>query len=131
MKIASSSYYLLSLRLSSWPLFRVLLLLTTGAGFLPSPVLAHTAGTNGIPMGHQLPRATAALAAVLVDYCFTTPDFTFKAKTVGPDVTFTFHPLGATVGGTLAIVYIREGAIGAYPGYTMARNAAGDFLVLI
>ena len=65
---------------------------------------------------------------MLVNYCFATPDYAFKAKTVGPDATFTFHPLGVTAGGTLAIVYIREGANGAYPGYAMVRNAAGDFL---
>lgn len=77
--------------------------------------------------GAQRVAAAATPAGVLVDYCFTTPDYAFKAETVGPDVTFTFHPLGATAGGTLAIVYVREGATGAYPGYTMARNAAGDF----
>ncbi|QKG53513.1 T9SS type A sorting domain-containing protein [Hymenobacter sp. BRD67] len=27
----------------------------------------------------------------------------------------------------MAIVYIQEGATGAYPGYTMVKNAAGDF----
>lgn len=71
--------------------------------------------------------ALAHPAGVLVDYCFTTPDYAFKAETVGPDVTFTFHPIGATAGGNLAIVYIREGPVGAYPGYTMVKNAAGDF----
>ena len=75
----------------------------------------------------QTAAALARPTRVLVDYCFTTADYAFKAETVGPDVTFTFHPLGATVGGNLAIVYIREGAVGAYPGYTMAKNAAGDF----
>lgn len=31
---------------------------------------------------------------------------------MGPDVTFTFHPIGATAGGNLAIVFIRERARG-------------------
>ena len=53
----NASYYLPFLRLSSWPLFQVLLLLAAGAGFAPGPALARTAGANGIPMGHQLPRA--------------------------------------------------------------------------
>ena len=122
------NYYLLALRVSSSPLVLVLFLLATGAGFGPASVLARTAGAGGVPTVRQLPRVTAAPAAVLVDYCFTTPDYAFKAETVGPDVTFTFHPLGATVGGSLAIVYIREGATGAYPGYTMVQNGAGDFL---
>ncbi|MBG8552491.1 Ig-like domain-containing protein [Hymenobacter guriensis] len=60
-------------------------------------------------------------------YCFTTEDYSFKAETMGENVTFTFHPLGATAGGTLALIYIREGAEGAYPGYPMTKNDAGDF----
>ncbi|WP_216726789.1 Ig-like domain-containing protein [Hymenobacter siberiensis] len=71
--------------------------------------------------------ALARPADVLVDYCFTTPDYAVLAETVGPNVNFTFHPLGATAGGNLAIIYLREGSAGAYPGYTMTKNAAGDF----
>lgn len=71
--------------------------------------------------------ALARPAGVLVDYCFTTADYAVLVETVGPNVNFTFHPIGATAGGNLAIVFIREGAIGAYPGYTMVKNAAGDF----
>ena len=71
--------------------------------------------------------ALAHPAGVLVDYCFTTADYAVLAETVGPNVNFTFHPLGATAGGSLAILYLREGPTGAYPGYTMAKNAAGDF----
>ena len=114
-------YTLSFFRISS-PVLFLMLLLAVGAGLVPQAALARPAGAGGMP------EVTAAPAAVLVDYCFTTPDYAFKAETVGSDVTFTFHPLGATVGGNLAIVYIREGAIGAYPGYPMVRNAAGDFL---
>ena len=71
------------------------------------------------------------LAQVAVDYCFTTADYAVLAETVGPNVNFTFHPLGATAGGNLAILYLREGPTGAYPGYTMAKNAAGDFTFVI
>ena len=71
--------------------------------------------------------AGLGLAQVAVDYCFTTADYAVLAETVGPNVNFTFHPLGATAGGNLAILYLREGPTGAYPGYTMAKNAAGDF----
>jgi hypothetical protein len=59
--------------------------------------------------------------------CATTADYSFRGETIGPDVTYTFHPIGATAGGNLALIYIREGSTGAYPGYPMVRNAAGDF----
>ena len=71
--------------------------------------------------------ALARPAGGLVDYCFTTADYSVLAETVGPNVNFTFHPLGATAGGNLAIIYLREGPSGAYPGYPMTKNAAGDF----
>ena len=60
-------------------------------------------------------------------YCATTPDFSYGAVSSGGNVTFTFHPLGATAGGTLAILYLRTGTSGGYPGNTMTKNAAGDF----
>ena len=96
----------------------VLLLL----GFLGAGLADVSARPAGRPTA-----AAANTAGVLVDYCFNTSDYSFLAETNGANVTFTFHPVGATAGGSLAIVYIREGAIGAYPGYTMAKNAAGDF----
>ncbi|WP_139922586.1 Ig-like domain-containing protein [Hymenobacter sp. DG01] len=57
------------------------------------------------------------------DYCGTAPngDYSWKAVTNGSSVTFTFHPLGATAGGNLAIVYVNG------PGYGMTKNPAGDF----
>ncbi|QIX62367.1 family 16 glycosylhydrolase [Hymenobacter sp. BT18] len=60
-------------------------------------------------------------------YCATTADYSFKAETSGDEVTFTFHPLGAVAGGTLALVFIQEGGAGAYPGYNMTKAANGDF----
>ena len=89
----------------------------------------------GVLCALLLPAATYALPAPAAagrvqptaDYCFTMPDYAFKAETFGANVTFTFHPLGATVGGNLAIVYVREGPTGAYPGYPMVKDAAGDF----
>ncbi|OON70225.1 hypothetical protein B0919_05680 [Hymenobacter sp. CRA2] len=56
-------------------------------------------------------------------YCGTATngDFSWAAVTSGSDVTFTFHPLGATAGGNLAILYVNG------PGYLMTRNAADDF----
>ncbi|QKG53514.1 Ig-like domain-containing protein [Hymenobacter sp. BRD67] len=54
-------------------------------------------------------------------------EYRYEVYTSGTDVSFTFHPLGATAGGSLAIIFIREGSTGAYPGYTMVKNAAGDF----
>jgi beta-glucanase (GH16 family) len=70
---------------------------------------------------------TGTASPVPAGYCNVTSDFAFKAETSGGNVTFTFHPLGATAGGNLALIYIREGASGAYPGYNMTKNAAGDF----
>ena len=76
---------------------------------------------------------TTTSAAVMVQVrstdgsCAVTADYSYRAVTSGPDVTYTFHPLGATAGGNLAIIYIREGNAGAYPGYNMVKNAAGDF----
>jgi beta-glucanase (GH16 family) len=56
-------------------------------------------------------------------YCGTAAngDFSWAAVSSGSDVTFTFHPLGATAGGNLAILYVNG------PGYLMTKNAAGDF----
>ncbi|WP_166648133.1 Ig-like domain-containing protein [Hymenobacter sp. UV11] len=74
---------------------------------------------------------TSASVTVLVrstdGSCAVTADYSFRAVTTGTDVTFTFHPLGATAGGNLALIFIREGNAGAYPGYPMVKNAAGDF----
>ncbi|HEX2533017.1 MAG TPA: discoidin domain-containing protein, partial [Chitinophagaceae bacterium] len=62
-------------------------------------------------------------------YCGSAPngDYSYKASASGSNITFTFHPQGATAGGNLAIIYIREGASGGYPGYLMTKNEAGDF----
>ncbi|MCB2377285.1 Ig-like domain-containing protein [Hymenobacter sp. BT635] len=60
-------------------------------------------------------------------YCATTTDFSYGAVTSNGNVTFTFHPNGATAGGNLAILYLREGSAGGYPGYSMTKNTAGDF----
>ena len=97
-----------------------------GCGLWCLLVLALLTG-NGAVARAGAPAASFGPAQVLVDYCVTTPDYAFKAETTGPNVTVTFHPIGATAGGSLAIVYIREGSVGAYPGYTMVKNAAGDF----
>lgn len=94
-------------------------------GLLLLALLSVAGGRASARAGALAPAARPA--RVLVDYCFTTPDYAALFETVGPNVTFTFHPVGATAGGTLAIVYVREAATGTYPGYTMVRNAAGDF----
>jgi len=62
-------------------------------------------------------------------YCGTAAnsDYSYKAVTAGDNVNFTFHPLGTITGGNLAIIYIKEGANNDYSGYTMTKNAAGDF----
>jgi Bacterial Ig domain/Secretion system C-terminal sorting domain len=62
-------------------------------------------------------------------YCGTafSRDYDYKIVTVGDVVTFTFHPLQPILGCNSALVYIREGASGAYPGYQMTASG-GDFI---
>jgi Bacterial Ig domain len=62
-------------------------------------------------------------------YCGTafSKDYDYKVETVGDLVTFTFHPLQPISGCNSALVYIREGASGAYPGYAMTASGT-DFV---
>ena len=62
-------------------------------------------------------------------YCGTAAngDYKFKAETVGGGVTITFHPLTPIAGCAYALVYVREGAAGGYPGYAMSA-AGSDFI---
>jgi hypothetical protein len=46
-------------------------------------------------------------------------DYSYKAETLNGNVTFTFHPLSPIAGSSSAIVYVREGPSGGYPGYNM------------
>ncbi|UOQ76946.1 Ig-like domain-containing protein [Hymenobacter sp. 5516J-16] len=66
---------------------------------------------------------TQPVVVAPVTYCGTAAsgDYSWKAVTSGSNVAFTFHPLGATAGGNLAIVYVNG------PGYLMTKNSAGDF----
>jgi beta-glucanase (GH16 family) len=50
-------------------------------------------------------------------------DYSYKAETVGGNVTFTFHPLSAIQGCNLSIIYIKEGN-GGYSGNNM--TAVGE-----
>ncbi|HYG38153.1 MAG TPA: Ig-like domain-containing protein [Cytophagales bacterium] len=62
-------------------------------------------------------------------YCGTADngDYSYKAETEGGNVTITFHPEAPIEGSNMAIVYIREGAEGGYPGYGMTKTENGDF----
>ena len=62
-------------------------------------------------------------------YCGTAfnKDYEYKVETVGNVVTFTFHPLTPILGSTYALIYIREGLSGGYPGYNMVASG-GDFI---
>ena len=53
-------------------------------------------------------------------------DYSYKAETSGGNVVFSLHPLGAAVGSNNALIYVREGGSGGYPGYQMAA-VGGDF----
>jgi hypothetical protein len=46
-------------------------------------------------------------------------DYSYKAETVGGNVVFTFHPLAPIAGSNSALIYVREGLSGGYPGYNM------------
>ena len=46
-------------------------------------------------------------------------DYSYRVETVGGNVIFTFHPLAPIVGCNNAIIYVREGLSGGYPGYGM------------
>ncbi|WP_210517040.1 T9SS type A sorting domain-containing protein [Hymenobacter terricola] len=112
------------------------LLGTATASLYSYPWTGVAAGTYSITAkatDNSAAVTTSAAVSVTVStapagaYCATTTDFSYGAVSSGGNVTFTFHPLGATAGGTLAILYLRVGTTDTYPGYTMTRNAAGDF----
>ena len=46
-------------------------------------------------------------------------DYSYKVETVGDNVVFQFHPLAPIQGCAYALIYIREGLTGGYPGYPM------------
>jgi beta-glucanase (GH16 family) len=54
-------------------------------------------------------------------FCATSAngDYSYKAETNGGNVTFVFHPLTPILGSSSALIYVREGATGGYPGYQM------------
>src|SRR5690606_12523099 len=62
-------------------------------------------------------------------YCGTAEngDYSYRAETDGGKVTYTFYPEGPIEGSSMAIIYIREGSEGAYPGYNMTQATSGDF----
>ena len=53
-------------------------------------------------------------------------DYSYKAETLNGNVTFTFHPLSPIAGCNNALIYVREGGSGGYPGYNMTAVGA-DF----
>ncbi len=62
-------------------------------------------------------------------YCGTavSGDYEFKAETAGGIVTFTMHPLAPIAGCAYALIYVREGLSGGYPGYAMTASGS-DFI---
>jgi beta-glucanase (GH16 family) len=62
-------------------------------------------------------------------YCGTafSGDYEYKAETAGGIVTFTFHPLAPIAGCAYALIYVREGLTGGYPGYSMTASGS-DFI---
>lgn len=62
-------------------------------------------------------------------YCGTAAngDYEYKAVTVGNVVTYTMHPLSPIAGCAYALIYVREGLTGGYPGYAMSASGT-DFI---
>ena len=54
-------------------------------------------------------------------YCGTVAngDYSYKVETIGGNVVFSMHPLTPIKGSAYALIYVREGLTGAYPGYPM------------
>lgn len=46
-------------------------------------------------------------------------DYSYKAETINGNVVFSFHPLSPIAGCSYALIYVREGLTGVYPGYPM------------
>ena len=61
-------------------------------------------------------------------YCGTIAngDYSYRFEVINGQVDFTFHPLGAAVGSNNALIFVREGTTGGYPGYQMTP-IGGDF----
>ena len=62
-------------------------------------------------------------------YCGTavSGDYEYKAETVNGVVTYTMHPLQPIAGCAYAIIFVREGLSGGYPGYPMTA-VGSDFI---
>jgi hypothetical protein len=73
----------------------------------------------------SIPLTVYVQAANTNGYCETAfnSDYEYRAVTLNGVVTFTFHPLSPITGCNNALIYIREGLIGAYPGYQMTASA--------
>lgn len=58
-----------------------------------------------------------------VGFCGTLndSDFSYRAETVKGNVIFTFHPLTPIAGCSYALIYVRQGTTGTYPGYSMTK----------
>ncbi|MES2649538.1 MAG: Ig-like domain-containing protein [Bacteroidota bacterium] len=48
-------------------------------------------------------------------------DYSYKAETIDGKVVITFHPLAPILGSNSALIYVREGLNGGYPGYPMTK----------
>lgn len=48
-------------------------------------------------------------------------DYSYKAETINGNVVITFHPLAPIEGCNSALIYLREGLSGGYPGYQMTK----------
>lgn len=51
-------------------------------------------------------------------------DYSYEVATVNGVVTWKFIPLSPIAGSTLAIIYVRAGTSGVYPGYTMSASGS-------
>jgi len=94
-----------------------------------SYVITAKATDNSLLATTSSPVNITVNAPNLNGYCGTAVngDYEFKAETVGGVVTFTMHPLTPIAGSAYALIYVREGASGGYPGYNMTASGS-DFI---
>jgi len=77
-------------------------------------------GNNGLSTT-SIPVSIIVNAPNTDGYCGTSfnKDYEYKASTTNGIVTFTFHPLNPILGCNAALIYVRPGTTGGYPGYNM------------
>jgi len=91
------------------------------------PAGNYTIGAKAIAADSLSATSTFVNVVVNIDnsvgFCATLDDsdFSYRAETVNGNVVFTFHPLANIAGCAYALIYVRQGGTGQYPGYPMTK----------